>query len=83
MFYGVEPFEQIAKTILTEDPMRNLMKISQAVSEQTVSEKKAFKDYMIIYLNIVQGQQQMAPAGVGGILIVTKTKQFYVINQTS
>ena len=28
---GVEPFEQIGSTLLTEDPMWNLVKIDQAV----------------------------------------------------
>ena len=42
LFTGVEPFDQIVNTPSTEDPMWNLVKIAQAVSE-----KKTFKDYMI------------------------------------
>ena len=39
---GAKPFEQIGKTLLTEGPMWNLVKIAQAVSE-----KKTFKNYTI------------------------------------
>ena len=43
LFNGVEPFEQI-NILFTEGPMWNLVKISQAVSEE-----KTFKDYIILY----------------------------------
>ena len=35
LFNGAEPFEQIANTHSTEDPMWSLVKIAQAVSEKT------------------------------------------------
>ena len=49
LFSDVAPFEQIDNTPLTEGPMRNLVKIGQAVSE-----KKTFKDYEILYIYIAQ-----------------------------
>ena len=51
LFNDAEPFEQIDITPWTEGPMWNLVKIGHAVSE-----KKTFKDYKILYLNIAQGQ---------------------------
>ena len=36
LFNGAEPFKQIINTLLTESPMRNLMKITQAVSEANI-----------------------------------------------
>ena len=47
LFNGVETFEQIVNVPSTEGPMWNLLKIGQ-----TDSEKKTFKDYMILYLYI-------------------------------
>ena len=38
--------------------MWNLVKIGQAVSE-----KKTFQDFMILYLYIAQGQEQITPGG--------------------
>ena len=35
MFNGAEPFDQIVSILSTEDPMWNLMKTDQAVSEKT------------------------------------------------
>ena len=49
LFNGAEPFEQTINTSLTEDPMWNLMKIGQMVSEMT------FKDYIILYMYIAYG----------------------------
>ena len=43
LFSGAESFELIGNTLSTEDPMRNLMKIAQGVSE-----KKTFKFYTSI-----------------------------------
>ena len=43
-------------TILSEGPKRNLVKIVQAVSE-----KKAFKDFTILYMHTAQGQGQITP----------------------
>ena len=57
LFNGAEPFEEIFNNPLTEGPMWNLMKIGQVVSE------KMFKDFMILYLNIAQGQGQITPRG--------------------
>ena len=51
LFNGAEPFEQIVNIPSTEGPMWNLVKIGQVVSE-----KKTFKDFMILYLYIAQGQ---------------------------
>ena len=45
--------EQIVNIPSTEDPMWNLMKIDQAVSE-----KRRFKDYVSLYMYIAQGQGQ-------------------------
>ena len=42
----------------TEGPMRNLVKIAQACSE-----KRTFKNYTILYMNIAQGQGQITPMG--------------------
>ena len=39
LFNGAEQFEQIVNTLSTESPMRNLVKIVQAISE-----KKTFKE---------------------------------------
>ena len=50
LFSGMGPFEQIVNTFSTEGPMRNLMKIAQAVSE-----KKKFKNYTILCKKIAQG----------------------------
>ena len=57
-FDGVEPFEQIGNTLLTEGPMWNLVKIAQAVKE-----KKTFKNYTILYMYSAQGQGQITPRG--------------------
>ena len=54
LYNRVEPFEQIGNTLLTEGPMRILVKIVQ-----TVSEKKTFKNYTILYMYIEQGQGQI------------------------
>ena len=56
LFNGAEPFEQIVNIPLTEGPMWNLKKM-----DQVVSEKKMFKDFMILYLYIAQGQGQITP----------------------
>ena len=45
LFDGAEPFEQIGNTLLTEGPLWNLVKITQA---QAVKEKKTFKNYTIL-----------------------------------
>ena len=47
LFNGAEPVEQIGNTLSTEGPMWNLVKIAQAVLE-----KKTFKNYTILYMNI-------------------------------
>ena len=49
LFNGAEPFEEIVN-------MWNLKKMCQAVSE-----KKTFKDFMILYLYIAKGQEQITP----------------------
>ena len=51
-FHDAEPFEQIDNLPSTEGPKCNLMK----VIGQTVSEKKTFKDYEILYMYIAQGK---------------------------
>ena len=45
LFNGGEPFEQIVDILSTEGPMWNLVK-----AVQTVSEKKTFKDFTILYM---------------------------------
>ena len=57
---GAKPFEEIVKTLLTEGPMPNLVKIAHAVSEET------FKNSTILYMYIMyisQGQGQISPRG--------------------
>ena len=61
LFNGVEPFEQIGNTLLTEGPIWNLVKIAPAVSE-----KKTLKNYTILYMYIAQGQGQTTPRGQNG-----------------
>ena len=58
LFNGMEPFEQIGNTHSTEGPMCNLVKIAQVLSE-----KKTFKYYTILYINIAQGQEQIPTRG--------------------
>ena len=58
LFNDVEPFEQIVHTLSTEGPMWNLVKTVQAVSEKT------FKNYTILYMYIVQGQEQITPGKI-------------------
>ena len=58
LFNGAEPFEQIVNISSTENPKRNLVKTGKAISE-----KKTFKDFMILYLFIAQGQGQTTPGG--------------------
>ena len=60
-----------ANTHSIEGPMWNLEKIGQTVWEK-------FKDYIISYMYIAQGQRQIAPRDK--ILIVTK--MVYYFNQT-
>ena len=56
LFNGAEPLEQIVNILSTEDPMWNLVKTVQAVSE-----KKTFKDFTISYLYTAWGQGQITP----------------------
>ena len=58
LFSGAESFEQIVNIPLIEGPMWHLVKIGQVGSE-----KKTFKDFMILYLYIAQGQGQITPVG--------------------
>ena len=55
---GVEPFEQIVNIPSTEGLTWNLVKIGREVLE-----KKTFKDYMIVYRYIAQGQGELTPGG--------------------
>ena len=52
-----DPFEQLLNILSTEGPMRNLVIISQTVSEKT------FKNYTILYMYIAQGQEQITSTG--------------------
>ena len=56
LFSDAEPFEQSVNIPSTEGPIRNRVKIGQVVSE-----KKTFKDFMLLYLYIAQGQGQKIP----------------------
>ena len=56
LFNDAELFEQIVNIGWTEGPMWNLVKIVQAIWE-----KKMFKDFMILYMYIAQGQGQKMP----------------------
>ena len=67
LFNVVDPFEQTVNIPSTEGPMWNLVKV-WSKSGQVVSEK-IFKDFMMLYLYLAQGQGQM-------IL----TKKFYYLN---
>ena len=58
LFNGTQPLIQIVNTLSTEGPMRNLVKIAQAIFE-----KKTFKNYTILYMYIAQGQGQITPRG--------------------
>ena len=58
LFNGTEPFKQTVNIPLTEGPMWKLVKIARAVSEKTT-----FKDSMILYMYIAQGQGQITPWG--------------------
>ena len=68
LFNGSESVEQIVN-ILSTCHIWDLVKIAQAFSE-----KKTFKDFMILYLYIAQGQGQTTPK------ILTVAKQFYFFN---
>ena len=57
LFNGVKPFDKIVNIPLTEGPVWNLVKIWQAVSE------KMFKDYMILYMYVAQGPEQITSGG--------------------
>ena len=52
LFNGAEPYEQVVN-IPSTDPMWNLVKICQVVSE------KKLEDFMILYLYIAQGKGQI------------------------
>ena len=58
LFNDAELLEQSVNILSTEGPMWNLVKIGQVVSE-----KKTFKDFMVLYLYIAQGQGQITPRG--------------------
>ena len=51
LFNATESFEQIVNILLTEGRMWNLVKTVGAVAE-----KKTFKNYTILFMNIAQGQ---------------------------
>ena len=73
LFNGTEPFEQIGNTLSTEGIKGNMVKITQAVSEN-----KTFKNYPILYMNIAQGQGQTTTRGQNLII----TKMFYYFNHS-
>ena len=50
LFSDAKPFEQIVNIPSKEVTLWNLVKTGQAVSE-----KKAFKDFMILFMDIAQG----------------------------
>ena len=58
LFNGAEPFVQIVNTLSTEGPMWNLVKIAQ-----TVSEKKTYKNYIILYMYLSSGAKADNPKG--------------------
>ena len=64
LFNDAEPLKQNDKIPSTKYTMWNLVKIGLAVSEKMSLEK--FKDYMILYMYIAQGQGQISPGGWGG-----------------
>ena len=70
LFNVAESFEQIVSILSTEGPMWNLVKIVQGASE-----KKTFKDFMILYMYIAQGQGQINPK-----ILTVANKQFFFFN---
>ena len=58
LFNDVELFEQSFNITSTEGPKWNLVKISQVILE-----KKTFKDFIVLYLYIAQGQGQITKGG--------------------
>ena len=67
-----EPSVQSVNIPSTEGPRWNLVKIGQVVLEKT------FKNFMVLYLYIAQGQGQITPGGKISIL----SKTFYYFNHT-
>ena len=55
LFNGTEPIKQIVNILSIEGLMWNLLKIVQVVS------KKTFKNYTILYMDVVQEKGQIAP----------------------
>ena len=60
-FNGTEPFEEILNTLTIEGPMRNMVKIAQAVSDYTILYMYIAKKQGQMY--IAQGQGQITPRG--------------------
>ena len=58
LFSCAEPNKTIGNTLLDRRPMRNLVKIAQAVLE-----KKTFKNNTILYMYIAQWQGQITLKG--------------------
>ena len=69
LFNSEVPFEQTDNTPSPESPMRNLVKIGQAVSE-----KKTFKDYTLLFMYIAKGQGRKPQGG--------QHIKFYYFNHT-
>ena len=70
LFNDAESFEQMDNMPSTEGPNCYLVKIGQSVSG-----KKTFKDYEILYMYIAQGQGQIIHEDK--MLIVTKRVCYY------
>ena len=58
LFNSVKPFEQTVTIPSTEDSMWNLVKTGQMVSE-----KKTFKDNMILNMHVAKGQGRITTRG--------------------
>ena len=67
LFNGMKPFEQIVNILSTEGPMWNVVKIVQVVSE-----KKMFKDFIILHIYIALWLVHINHK------ILTVAKQFYI-----
>ena len=56
LFNDAEPFDQSVNIPSTEGPTWNLVKI-----DRVVSEKKTFKDFMVLYMYTAEEQGQITP----------------------
>ena len=58
LFSGAEPVDQSINILRQKTPCEYQLKTGQAISE-----KKTFKDYLILYIYIAQGQGKITLSG--------------------